>query len=183
MDNTIRQIAERLKGLRDVLGLSAQEVAETSGYSEEEYLKIEAAESDISVSSLQKISRRYGIALDVLMFGEEPKMSRYFLTRADAGVSIERTKAYKYQSLASGFRGREMDPFLVTVSPKDTDELTLNSHPGQEFVVVVQGVLELTIAGKVMVLNERDSLYFNSELPHGMRALGGKDVKFLSIIC
>lgn len=53
---------------------------------------------DISVSMLQKIARRYGVSLDALMFGEEPKMSSYFLTRAGKGVSIERTKAYKYQA-------------------------------------------------------------------------------------
>ncbi len=60
----------------------------------------------------RKIARKYGIALDVLMFGEEPKMSSYFLTRCGSGVSVERTKAYKYQSLASGFRGRKADPLL-----------------------------------------------------------------------
>ena len=84
----------------------------------EEYLGMESGEKDISVSALQKIARKYGIALDVLMFGEEPKMSSYFLTRCGSGVSVERTKAYKYQSLASGFRGRKADPFIVTVEPK-----------------------------------------------------------------
>ena len=69
------------------------------------------------LSALPKIARKYGIALDVLMFGEEPKMSSYFLTRCGSGVSVERTKAYKYQSLASGFRGRKADPFIVTVEP------------------------------------------------------------------
>ena len=42
---------------------------------------------------LQKIARTYNIALDALMFGEEPKMSSYFVTRAGKGVSIERTRA------------------------------------------------------------------------------------------
>ena len=78
----------------------------------EEYLGYgKRGRKDISVSALQKIARKYGIALDVLMFGEEPKMSSYFLTRCGSGVSVERTKAYKYQSLASGFRGRKADPF------------------------------------------------------------------------
>ena len=49
---------------------------------------------------------------------EEPKMSSYFLTRKGAGVSVERTKAYKYEALASGFRRRIADPFIVTVEPK-----------------------------------------------------------------
>lgn len=183
MNSEIRQIAERLRGLRDVLGLSIHEVATTAGYTDEEYLKVEKGESDISVAALQNISRKYGIALDVLMFGQEPKLSSYFLTRADAGVSIERRKAYKYQSLASGFRGRTMEPFLVTVSPKDTDEVPLNRHDGQEFIMVKEGTLEITVGTKKMILEVGDSIYLNSELPHGMRALGGKDVKFLTVVC
>ena len=91
-------------------------IARDCDISAEEYRLAETGEFDISVSMLQKIARRYGIALDALMFGEEPKMSSYFLTRAGKGTSIERTKAYKYQSLAAGFMNRNADPFIVTVA-------------------------------------------------------------------
>lgn len=183
MNDAIKQIAERLKGLREVLDLSPEEVAETAGMTLEEYGALESGTVDLSVSALQKISRKYGIALDVLMFGEEPKMSNYFLTRNGAGISIERTCAYKYQSLASGFRGRQMDPFIVTVEPtEDEAPRAINAHPGQEFNLVLRGEMELTVGSKVFVLREGDSLYFNSELPHGMRALGGKTVSFLTVI-
>ena len=71
MSDQIKQIAERLRGLRDVLELTSQEVAESCQLTVEEYLGMESGEKDISVSALQKIARKYGIALDVLMFGEE----------------------------------------------------------------------------------------------------------------
>ena len=118
MDEQIRQIAERLRGLRDVLELTADDIARDCDISAEEYRLAETGEFDISVSMLQKIARHYGISLDALMFGQEPKMSSYFLTRAGKGTSIERTKAYKYQSLAAGFINRTADPFIVTVEPK-----------------------------------------------------------------
>lgn len=184
MSDQIKQIAERLRGLRDVLELTPEEVAESCHLTVEEYLDMESGETDISVSVLQQIARKYGIALDVLMFGEEPKMNTYFLTRCGAGVSVERTKAYKYQSLASGFRGRVADPFLVTVEPKPDDTpIHFNSHEGQEFNLVIEGRMLLTLNGKELILNPGDSLYFNSSIPHGMKALDGKTVKFLAIIC
>ncbi len=99
MDEQIKQIAERLKGLRDALDLSVEEVAADCNFTVEEYQAIESGECDFSVSVLQRIARKYGITLDELMFGEEPKMKSYFLTRRGTGVSVERTKAYKYQSL------------------------------------------------------------------------------------
>lgn len=183
MDDQIRQIAERLRGLRDVLELTTEDIARDCELSAEEYRLAETGEFDISVSMLQKIARRYDIALDALMFGEEPKMSAYFLTRAGKGTSIERSQAYKYQSLAAGFINRTADPFIVTVEPKPENEpIHYNTHGGQEFNLVLEGRMMLSIDGKNLILNEGDSLYFNSKLPHGMKALDGKTVRFLAII-
>ena len=183
MCDPIKSIANRLRGLREVLELSAQEVAESCHLRVEEYMALESGESDISVNVLQTIARRYGISLDVLMFGEEPKMNAYFITRAGAGVSVERRKAYKYEALASGFRDRKADPFIVTVEPAADDApMHLNSHEGQEMNYVLEGRLLLSLNGKELVLNVGDSLYFDSSLPHGMKALDGRPVRFLAII-
>mgnify|MGYP003483676156 FL=1 len=117
------------------------------------------------------------------MFGEEPKMSSYFLTRAGKGVSVERSKAYKYEALASGFRDRKIDPFIVTVEPKGDDApLHLNSHSGQEICYILEGSLLVNLGGKEIVLNPGDSLYFDSLQPHGMKALDGKPARFLAAI-
>ena len=183
MCDPIKSIANRLRGLREVLELSAQEVAESCHLRVEEYMALESGESDISVNVLQTIARRYGISLDVLMFGEEPKMNAYFITRAGAGVSVERRKAYKYEALASGFRDRKADPFIVTVEPAPADApMHLNSHEGQEMNYVLEGRLLLSLNGNELVLNVGDSLYFDSSLPHGMKALDGRPVRFLAII-
>ena len=91
MDEQIKQIAERLRGLRDVLELTAEDIARECDISPYDYRLAETGDFDISVSMLQKIARRYGVSLDALMFGEEPKMSSYFLTRAGKcdGVIID----------------------------------------------------------------------------------------------
>ncbi len=90
MDEQIKQIAERLRGLRDAMELTTEELANECGIDPKEYEQAESGEYDISVSMMQQIARRYGIALDALMFGEEPKMNTYFLTRAGKGVSRSR---------------------------------------------------------------------------------------------
>ena len=183
MDEQLKQIGERLVGLRDVLDISTEEVANLCGISVEQYEKMERGESELSVANLQKIAKHYGISLDVLMFGEEPHMRNYFLTRKGQGLHVERRKAYNYESLASGFRGRKADPFIVTVEPKAADTpKEMNSHSGQEFNMVLEGTMELTIGQKVLTLNEGDSIYFDATQPHGMRALSDKPVRFLAII-
>lgn len=182
-EESIKLIGERLKGLRDVLDIPVEDIAQTCGISPEEYLKMEQGESELHVSNLQKIAKKYGISLDELMFGEEPRMCNYFVTRKDKGLSVERRKAYHYESLASGFRGRKADPFIVRVDPKpDGTPLEQNSHPNQEFNMVLNGSMEIIIGKKHIILNEGDSIYFDSTQPHCMRALNGEPVKFLAII-
>ena len=74
MDEQLKQIGERLRGLRDVLDLTAQEVADTVGISLEKYEKIENGEVDITISNLMKIAHKYGVSAEELMFAEAPHM-------------------------------------------------------------------------------------------------------------
>ena len=181
MEDQLKQIGERLRGLRDVLDLTAEEVAETSGISVEKYEKIEAGELDITISNLMKIAHKYGVSTEELIFAESPHMKSYFVVRKGQGMSIERTKAYKYQSLVGGFVNHKADVFIVTVEPKpDAHTVYKNSHAGQEFNLVLEGKMELYIGGKTIVLEEGDSIYFDSTKPHGMLAIGDKAVKFLA---
>ena len=151
MDEAIKQIGERLKGLREVLNIPAEEIAELCEISLDHYLKIESGEADPSVYRLSKISKRYGIDLDVLLFGEEPRMKGYYVTRKGQGPEIDRNNQYKYQSLAVGFKDRKVNPFMVQVDPLPGDKKpNKNGHDGQEYDYVIEGQLEVTIEEKVI---------------------------------
>ena len=181
MDEQLKQIGERLRGLRDVLDIPVSEMAETIGISAEKYERIEAGELDITISNLMKIAKKYGVSTEELIFAEAPHMKSYYVTRKGQGMSVERTKAYKYQSLAAGFQNRKAEAFIVTVEPKpEAHTIYKNTHPGQEFNMVLEGEMELYIGGKTIILQEGDSIYFDSTQPHGMMARGNKEVKFFA---
>lgn len=183
MNEQITQIAERLKGLRDALDATIDDFAASAGISAEEYAAFESGNIDIPISLLQSISKQYEVEMTALLFGDEPHVDSFYLTRAGQGVAMERTSAYKYNSLGAGFKNRKADPFIVTVEPKPENEpIHLNSHIGQEFNLVLEGTLMLQINHKELILHEGDSIYFNSGLQHGMKALNNKPVKFLAII-
>ncbi len=183
MGTDLKLIGERIKGLRDALDLSPGEMAHRLEVDEAVYLQYETGEKDISVSFLQRIEREFNVDLATLMFGTEPKMNSYFITRKDKGVSVERVSAYKYQSLTSGFTNNVAEVFVVTVEPKPMEEdFYQNIHAGQEFNMILEGSMMLNINGKNLTLNEGDSIYFDSSLPHGMKALNDRPVKFLAVI-
>ena len=95
INEQLKQIGERLRGLRDVLDIPVEEMAETIGIEVEKYERIEAGEVDITISNLMKIAHKYGVSAEELMFAESPHMKSYFVVRKGQGMSVERTKAYK----------------------------------------------------------------------------------------
>ncbi|MEI6678683.1 MAG: cupin domain-containing protein [Mariniphaga sp.] len=182
MEEQIRQIADRLRGMREVLEISADEAAVTCAISKEQYLNFESGEIDIPVSILHRMSHQYNFDLTSLLTGEEPLMRSYTLTRKDKGVGVNRRKDYKYQALAGNFIHRKADPFVVVVEPVKSDSVSFNSHPGQEFNYMLEGKMKFFIGSKEMILEPGDSIYFDSGLPHGMLAMENECAKFLAII-
>jgi transcriptional regulator with XRE-family HTH domain len=183
MENELTQIGLRLKGLRDALDLSLEEFAQSCHIPAEELKEYEAGQKDLSVSFLKRIAQKYNIDVTTLMFDDEPRMNSYFITRKDKGAAIKRVEHYKYEALAAGFNGRKADIFMVTVEPNsESIPIHLSIHSGQEFNLVIEGKMLIRINGKDVILDEGDSIYFDSSQPHGMKALNSKRVKFLAVI-
>jgi transcriptional regulator with XRE-family HTH domain len=181
MNTEIKQIAERIRGLRDALDVSLAEAAQKCEISEAVLSRYETGEVDLPMSFICRFAQEFGVETSTIISGIEPKVSSFYVTRKGTGVSVERTKAYKYRSLFHGFQKAHMSPFEVTVEPNDAP-ITLNTHPGQEFNMILEGTMQISIANHDIILNEGDSIYFDATKPHGMKALNGKKVRFLAVI-
>jgi len=182
MEQAYKEIAPRLAGLRDAMGLSVQDMAEKLGMEPEKVAAYESGSVEIPVSYLFKVAQECGIDLTVLISGAEAHLRHSSLVRKGEGLAVERRKDYDYKSLAYRFTGRRMEPFLIRVPARDAGEAHAAAHPGQEFIYMLNGRLEITLDGRTEVLEPGDSLYFNSETPHSLRALEGKDAEFIDVI-
>jgi len=182
MEQAYKEIAPRLRGLRDALDMSVADLARMTGVSAEAVATYEAGETEIPVGFLMKVAQACHVDLTVLISGVEPHLKGHSLVRRGEGLSVERRKDYDYKSLAYRFSGRKMEPFLITVPPKRQEDMTLVSHSGQEFVHVMEGRLELRLGEDVLELAPGDSLYFDSQTPHALRGLDDKHAVFLDVI-
>lgn len=183
MFEQIKEIATRLKELREISGLSIENLAEEFNISVDTYKEYESGNTDIPVSFLYSISNKLNVELTAILTGEDPKLHEYSLVRKDKGVIVDRRKNYNYQNLAYNFAQKKAEPFLVTIEPDRLNTpIDFNSHRGQEFNYVIEGSLKIIINDKELFLNEGDSIFFNSELNHGMKALNNQKVIFLAII-
>jgi quercetin dioxygenase-like cupin family protein len=183
MQERIKEVAARIKELRGILEIGTDEMANDLNVSKGQYERYEDGKEDIPASELYEISKKLGVEMSILLTGEAPRMHYFTVTRKGQGVSVERRKEYKYQSLASNFINKRAEPFIVTVEPKPENAVVhTNSHPGQELNYVLEGSLRFIIREQDFVLNEGDSVYFDSSCEHAMVALNNKIARFLAII-
>jgi transcriptional regulator with XRE-family HTH domain len=182
MSDQLPQIAARIRALREIMGLAPEHVASDLGISSQKYSLYESGSDDIPVGTLCKIALRFGVDITDIITGESPRLHSYCLMRKEKGVSVERRQHYNYQSLAYNFAHKKAEPFLVTVDPDAEESPSLSSHAGQEFLYVLEGTLKIFLGQHVLVLDEGDSLFYDATSEHGMKALGGKPVRFLAVI-
>jgi len=183
MTDQIRQIAERIKEIREISGISAETLAIKLGIPPELYNRYESGNTDIPVGVVFNISEIFNVELSVMLGGNNPKLRIYGVVRKGKGLKLERRKQYKYESLAYNFIHKKAEPFMVTIDPDSENKLLeFNSHPGQEFNYVIEGTMLSIIDGHEVILNEGDSIYFDSGYKHAMRALNNQQVRFLAIV-
>ncbi len=185
MNYSIKEVAERLKGLRDILGISADEMAEKTGTAPKDYALIEKGEKDFSVTFVYKCAEVLGVDIIELLTGENPKLKRYCVVRNGTGLPVKRREGFEYQHLAYLFKDKKIEPFLV-IAPYSEEEqdkpISLSVHEGQEYDYILSGSLKVVIDGKIKMLSKGDSIIYDSGAPHGMIAAGGEKCEFLAIL-
>jgi quercetin dioxygenase-like cupin family protein len=182
MTEQLQEIGARLGALRDVLDISVEKMAQTMKISVDEYTAYEQGQRDFSFSFLQNAALIFGVDVVDIISGESPKLTKCALVRKGEGYDIERRKAYDYKHLAFTFSNKRAEPFMVTVEPKQGEKPTLHAHDGQEFDYMLSGKMEFFFDNIVYELTEGDSVYFDSGIPHAMKAVGDKAAQFLAVV-
>ena len=177
-----KEIAERLHGLRDALELTQEQAAGKLGIETDKYVAYESGSSDIPMSFLYSAAKGFDVDMQTLISGEDTHEVPYSVVRNGKGVVVKRKSPYLYQSLVGTFKNPSGSPFLVTAEPINSDEpFSLNTHDSDELDLVIEGTLLVQVEDSVERLEKGDSIYFTARKPHGMKPVGDKTVKFLSI--
>ena len=183
MTEQLREIGSRLAALRDIEGISREELASKCEITVEQLKEYERGERDFSFSFLYNAAQILGVDVIALMSGESPKLSNCCLTRSGQGYAINRNAAYSYKHLAFTFQDKLAEPFMVTVEPKDeTLAPEQHTHSGQEFNLMIEGRMRFYIGELAYDLYPGDSVYFDASCPHSAQALDGNPARFFAIV-
>lgn len=185
MEPNIKEVAGRIRALREDLDLTMQELADATGLSVADYAKQESGDHDLSFTFLYRCANRFGVDVIELLTGENPHLTGYSLTRAADGLSIKRRAGFEYLHKAPHFRHKLAEPFLVTapyIEEEQDKPIHLSSHKGQELDFIISGKLRFAYEDHVEELEAGDLLMYDSGRGHGMIAIGGEPCVFLAIV-
>jgi acetyl-CoA synthetase len=183
--NKVKQVAERIKDLRVITGKTSEEMAVLTDVSLKEYVDAENGKTDFSFTFLFKCAEAFNIDVSDLISGESPKLSTYQLVRKGGGDALPPKKEFNYYNLNFLKKGKIAQPYLVTAKySKDIENspISVTEHEGEEFDYVLKGRLKIQIDDYVEILDEGDSIYYDSGKKHGMIAVDGRDAEFIAVV-
>lgn len=183
------KLGRKITTLREAHHLTTQDLAARCGFEVETVERLEAGEVPASLAPLIKLTRALGVRLGTLMDDDEAFGPAYI--DAEQMAAVEQTRSLQtakdagdlsYFSLAAGRPSRHMDPFVITVTPAGETSHKLDSHEGEEWLYGMEGEIEIEYGNEVYVLGPGESIYYDSIVPHQVRAHNGQNAKFLACV-
>ncbi len=185
LDFKIKEMAGRIKELREIEGLSTADMAVKTAVSEAEYISCENGESDLNFAFIYRCALAFNVDVTDIIEGKSPTLKSYTVTRNGQGQRIQKAHGMTYYSLAAAFQNKIAEPlFVKSVYSEEAQnkDIELTTHSGQECDIVIDGSLKVKVGDHEEVLHAGDSIYYNSSTPHGMIAVDGKDCSFYAIV-
>jgi transcriptional regulator with XRE-family HTH domain len=178
------RIAKNIRTLREKKKMTLQEIADRTGLTRSYLSKIERSRKAPPYSTLNRIASALGVDVNFLfkVILEEDIDTRITFTKRGRGEKVETAGAfygYGYEALASNKPGKNMSPYIIEPA---FEEGGVFQHEGEELLYVLEGRHEFFYDGKRYMMEQGDSVYFDSGVPHYGRSLGKKKARLLAVM-
>jgi transcriptional regulator with XRE-family HTH domain len=169
----MEDIGERIRKIREEKGLSLEELSRLTGFDVQFLSNLENNMAQPQLGTVIKLSKALDSAFGRLVSGVGNKL--YSITRKNERRTVSRStsqksqkQVYVYKSLAPDVKGRHMEALLVQLEEDPDNEVSV--HEGEEFIFVLDGVVEMGIGEDSFELEPGDSVYYLSTTPHHIAA-------------
>jgi transcriptional regulator with XRE-family HTH domain len=177
-------IGRQVRAFRTKQNVTVADLARQANLSPGMLSKVENGQTSPSLATLHSLAEALNVPVTSLfrMYEETREATN---VKSGEGLTIERqgTRAgHQYQLLGhSSGHSPKVEPYLITLS-EESDVFPLFQHEGIEFIYVLEGEVLYRHANKTYHLSKGDSLYFDSDAPHGPEELLKLPIKLLTVI-
>ncbi len=173
----------RVRALRDAMGLSLRDLAERSGVSAPMLSQVERQETSPTLAVAAKIATGLDLTLSQLLRLDEGE--HVSISRAGRRRRFERG-GHRFEELTPPLPGQRADVSLHTLKPGaatgGSDDPPMHEPGSRETAVVLNGTLALVVDGSRHELHEGDSVTFDADLPHHFENEGDEPNRFVAVI-
>lgn len=175
----------QIKRQRQAQDLKLSDVAKIADISQGMLSKIENAQVSTSLDTLSRLCDVLGLPLSKLFSEYDQQDGSALLVKADQGMEVVRRgteKGHTYH-LLNHTRGpkKSFEAYMVSMDDA-SEEFPTFSHPGTEFLHLLEGELIYRHGNQLYHMETGDSLTFEGEIPHGPEQLVQVPIRLLSIM-
>lgn len=163
------------------MGLTLRGLAKNIDMSPSFLSQVECGKAVPSVPSLKKIADALNTSIGSLVGENEDSFSEPVVRRGERRIISDSASSMTIDFLSSTHPDKLMEPMLFTLSKKTTMSESRYQHYGQEFVLVIRGRIEVVLHDRRYILEQGDSIYFNSGMPHAFWSVHEHESEVLSI--
>ena len=163
-------IGDTLKGLRQQKGLTLRDLASSTGLSIGFLSNLERDVNSPTITSLNKICNALGTNLVSLLQRSDQGHDRVVKKLERQELFVSKKSKIRYQLLSE--REGQLKPMCITIEPGSGYGEAPLGHEGDEFGYILEGGIEMTVGGTTYLLEEGDSIYIESHIPHKYRNTG-----------
>lgn len=175
-------IGERIKRSRNDRGLSLRELATKVELSASFLSQIEQGKASPSIENLKKIANCLDVRVSYLIEDEEVKKNSDLMKREERKYVESIDSNTRIALLTSSNIEKNMEPILYEIGAGGESGRSFYTHPGEEFIFIVEGSLDIYIEDNIYNLREGDSFYFKSTQKHRFKNNTDKLTKALWIV-
>ena len=167
-----------VRQLREARGWSVEDLAQHTGQTPDFIAQVEADQLSPSVSFIVRMAQ--AMQVDPGTFLKKEEQAAIHDRRLQA--YYRRTQEYSYTNLTPNSENSHLHAFMVAIEPRQAHKPVAYKHEGEEFIYLMEGDLEFTLASKVYQLKPGESIHFNSNVPHKLRSLSSEPTRCLVVL-
>lgn len=181
------KINQRISDFMEKRGINIEQLSQQTGLSEQFLSTMLKEDVYPPLGPLMKIARTLGVRLGTFLDDQtsaDPYIVRQAERREKFSVlgGVNKTTSLNFFSLGTGKTDRHMEPFFIEILPESAKDKTLSAHEGEEWLAVVKGSVEVIYGKETYTLNEGDSVYYNSVVPHYVSCKGTESAEIYAVI-
>ena len=175
-------LGERIKKNRNEKGLSLRDLAAKVDLSASFLSQIEQGKASPSIENLKKIANCLDVRVSYLIEDDEVKKNTDVMRKSERHAIESIDSNTKISLLTSSNIEKNMEPILYEIAPGGESGRDYYNHPGEEFIFILEGSLDVHINDIVHSLEDGDSLYFKSSQKHRFKNNSDKLARALWVV-